>query len=93
MRAVQKQLRNEMAAMGSVTGDPLGQLQFHIPLFAGAWSVVREGFIVSGQFSRGYKGVLAAAISRGNLCRFCCFWHANCSVRFAHASARQLHSL
>ena len=77
MQLAQRQVRAELALAGSMRGDPLGQFHFHIPLFAGMWSVLRETAIVPNIFTRGYKEVLGAATSRGNICRFCVFWHAN----------------
>jgi hypothetical protein len=63
--------------MGSLKGDPIGQYQFHLPLFASMWSVVREATVVPAVFSRGVKEMLGAAVSQGNLCRLCCCWHSN----------------
>jgi AhpD family alkylhydroperoxidase len=76
-QVVQKQIKKELCMMGSLKGDPLGQYQFHYPLFASVWSVVRESAVVPNVFSRGVKELLGAAVSRGNLCRFCCCWHSN----------------
>lgn len=67
---VQKQIKREMQLLGSLQGDPLAQFQFHIPLFAAMWGTVREAAVVPCLFTRAYKEVLGAAVSRGNLSRF-----------------------
>lgn len=74
---VQKQIKREMQLLGSLRGDPLGQFQFHIPLFAAMWGTIREAAVVPCLFTRAYKEVLGAAVSRGNLCRFCTYWHTS----------------
>lgn len=74
--ATQKQVRASLCGFGSLKIEPLGQTLFHIPLFASFWSVLREASVVPGLLSRGEKEVLGASVSRGNMCRFCGFWHA-----------------
>jgi AhpD family alkylhydroperoxidase len=74
---VQRQVRSDLCGLGSMRGDPLGQTHFHIPLFAAVWGVLREACVVPRHFTRGYKEVLGASVSRGNMCRFCVFWHAS----------------
>lgn len=85
---VQKQIKRELAMLGSLKGDPLGQFQFHIPLFAALWGVVRESAVVPVIFTRGYKEVLGAAVSRGNLCRFCTYWHTNSAAELGMPGVR-----
>ena len=97
---MQKQIKKEMCMIGSAKGDPLGQTQFHIPLFAAVWSVARESSVVPGRFARCFKEALGAAVSRGNLCRFCCYWHSNTAAEtgmggmreaWRHGSLAQMH--
>lgn len=85
---VQRQVKRELAMLGSLKGDPLGQFQFHIPLFAALWGVVRESAVVPVIFTRGYKEVLGAAVSRGNLCRFCTYWHTNSAAELGMPGVR-----
>jgi hypothetical protein len=77
MQVVQKQMKRELAISGAMPGEPLGPFQFHIPLFASIWGLLREACIVPARFSRAHKEVLGAAVSSGNFCRFCCNLHVS----------------
>jgi hypothetical protein len=68
---VQQQMKRELHLLPSLRGDPLRQCQFHIPLYAAMWGVLRESSIVEHLFKRSYKELLGAEVSRGNLRHFC----------------------
>jgi hypothetical protein len=86
---VQRQIKRELALLGSMRGDPLGQFQFHIPMFAAMWGVIRESAVVPCLFTRAYKEVLGASVSRGNMCRFCTYWHANTASELGVVGMRE----
>lgn len=86
---VQKQIKREMQLLGSLRGDPLGQFQFHIPLFAAMWGTIREAAVVPCLFTRAYKEVLGSAVTRGNLCRFCAHGDANNTNDLGVVGARE----